>query len=148
VRDAELYPPLTGLAFLAGNVCHPDARPEQYRHKILSVDEINDAPGLTRRSIDYFAEKYGAPAADTKLSPLLFESHTGLARKAYFAICGWDPRRDESLLWEQLLKQSGTETSMHVYPGLPHGFWTTCPELPVSRKWQDEYIEGINWLLQ
>jgi acetyl esterase/lipase len=166
VRDTQLNSPLTGLAFLAGNVCHPDARPAQYRDRILSVDEINDAPGLTRKSIDYFAgrlephggiirtftyaclEKYGAPPSDTRLSPLLFQSHAGLAKKAYFAICGWDPRRDESLLFEEILRQNGTETSKHVYPGLPHGFWTTCPELAVSRKWEEEYVKGVRWLLQ
>ena len=47
--------PITGLLFLAGSFCHPDARPSQYRDRILSVDEITDAPGLTRKSIDYFA---------------------------------------------------------------------------------------------
>lgn len=51
----ELSPPLTGLMFIAPSVCHPDTRPEQYKDRILSVGEINDAPGLTRKSIDYFA---------------------------------------------------------------------------------------------
>jgi hypothetical protein len=41
--------------FLAGSFCHPDVRPAKYLDRILSVDEINDAPGLTRKSIDYFA---------------------------------------------------------------------------------------------
>ncbi|KAI9042503.1 alpha/beta-hydrolase [Aspergillus affinis] len=48
---------LTGLLFLAGSFCHPDARPEKSRDRILSVDEINDAPGLMRKSIDYFASE-------------------------------------------------------------------------------------------
>lgn len=47
----ELSPSLTGLMFIAPSVCHPDARPEQYKDHILSVDEINDAPGLTRKSL-------------------------------------------------------------------------------------------------
>jgi acetyl esterase/lipase len=53
-----LTPPLTGLVFLAPSVCHPDARPEKYKDSIRSVDEINDAPGFTRKSIDYFAGEY------------------------------------------------------------------------------------------
>lgn len=147
VRDEEMTPPLTGIALLAGNVCHPDARPEKCRDRILSIDEINDAPGLTRKSIDYFAAKYGGPASDKRVSPLLFESHNALANKAFFAICGWDPRRDESLLFEQLLSESGIETKKHVYPGLPHGFWTTCPTLEVSRQWEKDYVDGVRWLL-
>lgn len=54
-RDGGLSPGLTGLAFLAGSFCHPDVRPEKYRDRILSVDEIDDAPGLSRTSINYFA---------------------------------------------------------------------------------------------
>lgn len=58
-EDSEkLSPPLTGLMFIAPSVCHPDARPEQYKNRILSVDEINDAPGLTRKSINYFAGEH------------------------------------------------------------------------------------------
>lgn len=51
----SLSPPITGVVFLAGSFCHPDARPKEYLDRILSVDEINDAPGLTRKSIDYFS---------------------------------------------------------------------------------------------
>ncbi|GME36548.1 Potassium transporter [Neofusicoccum parvum] len=138
----KLSPPLTGLMFIAPSVCHPSARPEQYADRILSVDEITDAPGLTRKSIDYFAAKYGAPPSDRRLSPLRFPSHVGLAKKAIFQVCGWDPRRDEGLLFEQLLKEAGVQTRLLVYSGLPHGFWTTCPDLPVSEAWEEDLVEA------
>ncbi|OAQ74232.1 potassium transporter protein [Pochonia chlamydosporia 170] len=144
----ELSPPITGVVFLAGSFCHPDVRPEKYRDRILSVDEINDAPGLTRKSIDYFAGKYGAPPEDKRLSPLLFESHAGIAKKAYFAICGWDPRRDEALLFRQLLEEAGLQTKMNVYAGLPHGFWTTCPDLAASKDWLERLLEAMGWLVE
>ncbi|KAJ5347071.1 uncharacterized protein N7506_000324 [Penicillium brevicompactum] len=147
VREG-LYPPLTGLLFLAGSFCHPDARPAKYQDRILSVDEINNAPGLTRKSIDYFAGKYGAPPEDKRLSSLLFESHAGLAQRAAFFVCGWDPRRDEALLFEQLLKQEKIGTKLYVYPGLPHGFWTTCPDLEVSKSWRSDLVEGAQFLLK
>ncbi|KAI1038858.1 hypothetical protein LB503_007603 [Fusarium chuoi] len=54
-RDEGLTPRITGVVFLAGSFCHPDVRPKKYLDRILSVDEIDDAPGLTRKSIDYFA---------------------------------------------------------------------------------------------
>jgi acetyl esterase/lipase len=54
VRE-KLSPPITGVVFLAGSFCHPNARPKEFLNRILSVDEINDAPGLTRKSIDYFS---------------------------------------------------------------------------------------------
>ncbi|KAJ5107078.1 alpha/beta-hydrolase [Penicillium angulare] len=144
----KLSPSLTGLLFLAGSFCHPDARPAQYKDRILSVDEINDAPGLTRKSIDYFAAKYGAPPEDKRLSSLLFESHANLAPKAVFYVCGWDPRRDEALLFGELLEKEGVAVKSYVYPGLPHGFWTTCPDLEVSRAWERDLIEGVGLLLR
>lgn len=52
-----LSPKITAVVFLASNFCHPDARPAKYLARILSIDEIDDAPGLTRKSIDYFAGK-------------------------------------------------------------------------------------------
>ncbi|PLB54466.1 alpha/beta-hydrolase [Aspergillus steynii IBT 23096] len=147
-----LQPRLTGLLFLAGSFCHPDARPAQYRDRILSVDEINDAPGLTRKSIDYFAgsqcaEKYGAPPSDKRLSPLLFESHANIAFRAAFYICGWDPRRDEAFLFDELLTNEGVLTMRYVYKGLPHGFWTTCPDLEESKGWRRDLLEGVRFLL-
>lgn len=93
-------------------------------------------------------EKYGAPPTDKRYSPLLNASHTNIAEKAYFSVCGWDPRRDESLLLDQLLQESGLKTKIDIYPGLPHGFWTTCPGLPESRKWEKDLIKGVEWLLQ
>ncbi|KAF7597169.1 hypothetical protein BBP40_009508 [Aspergillus hancockii] len=143
----SLSPPLTGLLFLAGSFCHSDARPAKYLDRILSVDEVTHAPGLTRKSIDYFAGKYGAPPEDKRLSPLLSESHANLATRAVFYVCGWDPRRDDALLFEQLLREEKVNTKLYVYPGLPHGFWTTCPDLEASRSWERDLIEGVKFLL-
>lgn len=105
---------------------------------------ISKAPAYT----DILLDKYGAPPEDKRLSPLLFESHADIAKKAYFAICGWDPRRDEAILLEELLKDAGLSTKAHVYPGLPHGFWTTCPDLPCSKKWLEDLLEGLEWMIQ
>ncbi|KAH7350592.1 Alpha/Beta hydrolase protein [Rhexocercosporidium sp. MPI-PUGE-AT-0058] len=116
-----MSPPLTGLLFMASSFCHPDVRPEKYKDRILGVDEIHNALGLTRKSIDHFAGKYGAPPADVRLSPLLYTFHDRLAQKAYFQICGWDPRRDEALLYDEILRENGIDTRKDVYPGLPMG---------------------------
>lgn len=48
---------LTGILFLAGTICHEDARPEKYRDRILSIDEITESAGLTKEGIIYFAGK-------------------------------------------------------------------------------------------
>ncbi|KAF2622401.1 alpha/beta-hydrolase [Macroventuria anomochaeta] len=146
-RDEGLAPRITGLIFWAGSWCHPDVRPAHLKPRILSVDEIDDAPGLTKTSIEYFWKKYGAPKDDLRYSPLLHEEWKGVAKKAYFAICGWDPRRDEAIVFADILRDNGLEVEDRIYAGLPHGFWTTCPELPVSKAWEDDAVEKIKWAL-
>ncbi|KAF2433853.1 hypothetical protein EJ08DRAFT_607082 [Tothia fuscella] len=147
-RDEKLKPPITGLVLLAGSFCSHEAILERYEDRLLSIVELTDAPGLTLAQIDYFAREYGAPPTDPRYTTLLFDSHAGLAKKAYVSVCGWDPKRDDSFLFEQLLKEAGTETVLDVNPGLPHAFWTDCPELPVSIAWEKRLVEGVRWMLE
>lgn len=147
-REQGLSPKITSLVFWAGSWCHPDVRPAHLRSRILSVEEIDDAPGLTKTSIEYFWKKYGAPKEDVRYSPLLHGEWLGVAQKAYFAICGWDPRRDEAIVYADILRDNGLKVETRIYPGLPHGFWTTCPDLPVSKEWEDETVKGVIWALQ
>lgn len=63
-------------------------------------------------------------------------------RRLSFIFAGGNPRRDEALLFEQLLKKEDVDTKKYVYSGLPHGFWTTCPDLDVSKTWGQDLIEG------
>ncbi|USW50096.1 Putative alpha/beta hydrolase-3 [Septoria linicola] len=145
--ERDVKPQPTGLLFMASSFCHPDVRPEQFRNRVFSVDEVDDAPGLTVKSIHYFADKYGAPKDDKRYSPLLYESRAGLAKKAFFQICGWDPRRDEAILFSDLLQQEGIQVDSRIYQGLPHGFWTTCPERPESKNAIQDTVDGVRWLL-
>jgi acetyl esterase/lipase len=91
--------------------------------------------------------KYGAPPYDPRLSPLLFESHAHFAPPAVFHVCGRDPRRGEALLFEELLRQAGTQTNKFIYAGLSHGFWTSYSDLEVSQKWLLGLIQGVRFLL-
>jgi acetyl esterase/lipase len=143
-------PPITGLVFWAGSWCHPDVRPTPLKPYILSVDEIDDAPGLTKSSIEYFFQQYGAPKDDFRYSPLLHNEGDwkGVAQKVYFAICGWDPRRDEAILFADILRKHGLDVKTKIYPGLPHGFWTTCPDLPVSEEWEKDTLASMRWMLE
>lgn len=116
---------------------------------ILSVDEIDDAAGLTKASIKYFWEKYEAPKDDLRYSPLLQPESEwrGVTQKAYFAICGWDPRRDEAMLFARFSNEQGLVVRNMMYEGLPHGFWATCPELEISEGWERDVVGAIKWML-
>lgn len=74
------------------------------------------------------------------------KNHTNLPDRAYFQICGRDPLRDEAFLWQKLLQtHSGTESKIHLYSGLPHGFWRFL-QLKASQQWLDDLVEGIGFL--
>jgi acetyl esterase/lipase len=89
-----------------------------------------------------------APTDDPRISFLLNPDHTGLPTRAYFQIAGLDPIRDEALLFDRLLReQSGAETKVDLYDGLPHGFWR-FQELPAAQTWHIDLYEGTKFLLE
>lgn len=78
---------------------------------------------------------------------MLYPDHKHLPARAYFQIAGLDPIRDEALLFARLLREhSGSQTLVHLYDGLPHGFWR-FQELPAAQRWSDDILEGTKFLL-
>lgn len=81
-------------------------------------------------------------------SPIVFPSHANLP-PSYFQICGMDPLRDEALIYEEILREEyGTKTLVDLYPGLPHGFWSWWTEAEFSKKFQEDCVKGLKWLLE
>ncbi|KAL9636855.1 MAG: hypothetical protein Q9164_002559 [Protoblastenia rupestris] len=114
-RDAGLSPPITGL-FVSVPVC---LMPQAYH---LVPPELKDQLLSLEQNAD---------------NPML-------TRKSLTDI--QDPLRDEAFLWQKLLqKHSGTKTKIHLYSGMPHGFWRFL-QLKASQEWLDDLVEGIGFL--
>lgn len=89
-----------------------------------------------------------APPSDPRISFLLNPSHSDLPVRAYFQIAGLDPIRDEAMLFDRLLREeSSAKTLLHIYDGLPHGFWR-FQQLPASQQWAEDLFEGVEFLLK
>ncbi|XWW92242.1 hypothetical protein V2A60_000165 [Cordyceps javanica] len=149
-RDAGLSPPITGLFISIPVALMPQAyhlAPSEWREQLLSLEQNGNAPLLTRQSLAQLEDLYKSPPEDLRISYLLNKDHTNLPTRAYFQICGLDLLRDETFLWQKLLQRhSSTKSKIHLYSGLPHGFWRFL-QLEASKEWLDDLVEGIRFLL-
>ncbi|KAJ6522235.1 cytochrome P450 [Mycena vulgaris] len=132
--------PLTGQILQIPAVLHPAAYPEQFKAE-LWVEQNKDAPILSKANLEFFFDCLKGEPSDPELSPLL-ASHESLP-PAYIQVAGLDPLRDEGLLYERLLRESGVKTKLDVYPGVPHGFHISLPQLALSRQWAMDFRVGL-----
>ena len=104
-------------------------------------------PNSRSKSLTGVTAKYKPDQTSPLAFPVAFPTHVGQP-KTYFQVCGLDPVRDCSLVLEQVYKDDGVPTKIHIYPGLPHAFWALFPELQISSKRQEDVVEGLKWLLE
>ncbi|OBZ73134.1 AB hydrolase superfamily protein B1A11.02 [Grifola frondosa] len=106
---------VTGQVMQAPMTVHLHGYPEKYKAELLAMEENKDAPILNRREIEKIARRLQAPPEDPEISPLLYPSHKGLAA-AYLQVMTFDPLRDDGLLYEKVLRESGVKTKIDVIP--------------------------------
>lgn len=67
----------------------------------------------------------------------------------FLQVCGSDPLRDEALIYEYILRNEyGIPTRLEIYPGLPHGFWIIYTKLKATKKFLEDTVDGMAWLLK
>ncbi|TFK54406.1 hypothetical protein OE88DRAFT_1655047 [Heliocybe sulcata] len=147
-RDTNLTPPPTGMALLIPSLFDYRNIPEKYRPDIKSYAEQAHAATLNQKMIDQFEAAYGPDGSST-----LFNLYADGATRAglpptFLQICELDPLRDEAIVFERELREElGIPTKMIIYPGQPHGFWAFWPHLEESKKFTEERLEGMKWLM-
>ncbi len=154
----KLSPPLTGQFLVAGGFLPHSRVPEKYRPYYLSWEQNKDAPTVNRT----FLEKFQAVVAPDLNSPLWVpfdqqhpEDAPGEVKMghmgqppAYFQVCGLDINRDESLIYEKVLREEcGVPTRVDLYKGFPHCFWNEYGDLVASKQRMKDSANGVGWLL-
>ncbi|KAJ0277079.1 hypothetical protein COL922a_010975 [Colletotrichum nupharicola] len=110
------------------------------------MEELKDAPLLSKRSMETFYGYYSPPdPSSPEVSPLLSQNFKDLA-PAYLQVAGMDPLRDEGLAYAAKLKDAGVPTKVDIYPGLPHAFGY-FPELSATPKFSIDVITAIVQLI-
>lgn len=151
-RDEGLSPPLTGVYLNVPLVLAPEVVPEKYLPLYKSRNQNATAPVLNKAFMDMYTEAYAPNVQSYIWSPINWpggeESHAGLPR-TYFQICGLDVLRDEGLIYERVLRKGyGIETRVDIYPGLPHMFVPNYPAHSSSKKYPQDTLSGLGWLLR
>ncbi|KAL0565212.1 hypothetical protein V5O48_016816 [Marasmius crinis-equi] len=140
------HKPLTGQLLHIPTLIHRDAIPE--KSSLLSFEQNKDAPVLNKEQIIAFIDLYNPSPTDTRMSPLLLDSHKGLPA-SYFQIYRIDPLRDESLLYEKVLKEERTADfrTLNSYPGVPHAFEAIFFDIKQAARFRKDLHVGLKWLL-
>ncbi len=157
-QSSKLSPSLTGQFLVAGGFLPPSRVPDKYRPYYLSWEQNKDAPTVNRT----FLEKFQAAVAPDLNSPLWVpfdqqqpEDAPGEVKMghmgqppAYFQVCGLDINRDESLIYERVLRgECGVPTRVDLYKGFPHCFWNEYGDLVASKQRMEDSVAGVGWLL-
>jgi acetyl esterase len=108
-----------------------------------SRDQNAEGPFLTMDSIHYFTGHYlgddgrGPSRSDTRMSPLLADSHRGLP-SALVVTAEFDPLRDEGEAYARALEAANVPVRLHRYDGMPHVFFQLSSILEDGRELIDE----------
>ncbi|KAF2661902.1 alpha/beta-hydrolase [Lophiostoma macrostomum CBS 122681] len=146
--DTAISPPVTGQFLAFANLLHYDAVPEKYKPHFNSWEEFKDAMFLDQRGMKWFYEQYKIDPQSHLGSPLLWPSGHKSQPPTYFQAAGMDPARDETLIYEYILREeSGVLTKLDVYGGLPHGATDFLPMLSKSKQALSDAGAGFEWLL-
>ena len=134
-------------------LCDNSVYPSHLKKDLKSRDELPNAPILSDAAMKLFLKNFISPEerGDQIFSPLLWKTNNGHKNlpPQYFQICGADPLRDEALVYERGLREDdGVKTKVDIYPGLPHGFWSVFPTMKASKKFVEDSVEGVKWLLE
>ncbi|KAF2621383.1 hypothetical protein BU25DRAFT_404569 [Macroventuria anomochaeta] len=146
--ERKMEPKVTGVVLIGAGLVHHDAVPESYREHYKSREENRDAMILDVRGNDWFFEQYRPDPKSHFASPLLWPGGHGGQPPTYLQATGMDPLRDDSLIYEHVLREEyGVPTKLDVYAGMPHCAPDFFPMLPVAGKALEDLKAGVEWIL-
>ena len=91
-----------------------------------SMEENGEGYILTKEVMDWFMHNYQPDPLDWRASPLLAESHAGVA-PALIITAEFDPLRDQGNAYAYKLEEAGVPVTYTNYPGMVHAFFQLAP---------------------
>jgi acetyl esterase/lipase len=149
-RQAQIEPlsfPLTGQWLNVPSLMEARQVPEKWMHLYLSLQHNKDAHVLPVSDLEIMAKQTGWDFASPWRSPLSSEHPLAGLPKTYFQVDGMDCLRDDGLLYDEMLKEAGVETSCDFYAGCPHAHATFLPGTEVGKKALLDLVRGFGWMV-
>ncbi|KAF2004036.1 alpha/beta-hydrolase [Amniculicola lignicola CBS 123094] len=147
-RDTSLSPPITGQYLCVPALLSPESVPPSLAHLYKSrVENISD-PVLGKLDASGIMEVYKPDPTSFMWDPFNHEKGLKGVAKTYFQVGGLDPLRDEAVLYDRKLRTEGVLTRFDLYAGFGHMFWTNWPEMETSRRFVEDTVKGVGWLLE
>lgn len=87
-----------------------------------SMTENGEGYFLTKETMEWFTEQYQPDPLDWRASPILADSHAGVA-PATIITAEFDPLRDQGARYEQTLRAAGVDVTLTNYEGMVHVFF-------------------------
>ncbi|KAF2787467.1 alpha/beta-hydrolase [Melanomma pulvis-pyrius CBS 109.77] len=147
-RDEHLDPPITGQYLSVPALLPSDRVPSHLTPLYQSRSTSTSDPVLGKLNdsgiLSIYAPDPNSPLWDPFNHP---DGHKGVA-KTFFQVGGLDPLRDEAVLYDRKLRESGVLTRFELYAGYGHMFWTNWPELERSEEFVKDTVRGVKWLLE
>lgn len=83
-----------------------------------------------------------------EISPLLAPSSVfAQLPRAFITIAGLDPLKDEAIAYARRMQVNGVEVKVEIYPGVTHAFQEFAPDTKIARKWKEDLVRGLGWVL-
>jgi acetyl esterase/lipase len=142
----KLSPPLTGV--LANIPVCLDAQivPEKYKHLFLAREQNADGLVCNAKDLEVWTGWWGPDYFSVDFSPVNSDIPLAGLPPHFVQVDGLDTLRDDGLIYEKLLRDSGVSTRLVAYPGMPHGHWG-YRQHPLSDKAHIDTLSGLGWLL-
>ena len=147
-QDEPLSHALTGQWLCVASLMDDNCVPSRFKDVFLAREQSRDAPLLNKSSLEALQRLSQWDATSDLRYAVNSRSDMSLQPRTYLQVGAMDPYRDDTLVYDELLREAGVETKIDFYPGCPHLHWMVMPQLEISKKTKIDSLVGLGWLLE
>lgn len=146
-QEQPLSHPLTGQWLCVASLVDDDSVPVRFKEVFVAREQSSEAPLLNKTSLEYLKRWSGwDPESDLRYA-VNSVSDISQQPRTYLQVGALDPYRDDTLVYDELLREAGVETRLDFYTGCPHLHWMVMPDLEISKRTRADTLVGLGWLL-